>query len=179
MKTCEVERCDNKVEAKGYCHKHYLRQWRHGDPLYTEREMHGMYDTPEYRTWRCIKLRCYNKNNARFHRYGGRGIIVCDRWLTSFLAFFADMGLKPSPKAQIDRIDNDGNYEPGNCRWVTRAQNSQHTRTTKLTMQKVREIRKRYKTEDITQKALSFIYKIDRSAISRIINNKRWQICPQ
>jgi len=175
MKTCEVEGCNNKIEAKGYCRKHYNRQWKYGDPLYTEREMHGMWNTPEYRTWRGMKLRCYNKNNARFHRYGGRGITVCERWRNSFIAFFEDMGPKPFPKAQIDRIDNDGNYEPGNCRWVTSAENIKNTSSAKLTMQKVREIRKRYKTEDITQKALSLIYKIEQSVMSRIINNKRWQ----
>jgi hypothetical protein len=77
---------------------------------------------PLYNTWGKMKSRCYNPNNIRYDRYGGRGIRVCARWMNSFQAFVEDMGEKPTPGHQLDRIDNDGNYEPSNCGWATRAE---------------------------------------------------------
>lgn len=80
---------------------------------------HGKTLTPEHVAWKAMLQRCYYEKHPQHKDYGGRGIKVCDRWRNSFENFLADMGPKPSPEHSIDREDNDGNYEPDNCRWQT------------------------------------------------------------
>lgn len=89
---------------------------------------HGKSRTPTYNIWCSMRERCSNEKVKNYHRYGGRGVKVCARWENSFESFYFDMGEKPEGLS-IDRIDNNGNYEPGNCKWSTNCEQSSNRRT--------------------------------------------------
>ncbi len=82
-----------------------------------------------YQCWNAMLERCGNPKNIFYRNYGGRGIKVCDSWKENFVNFLNDMGAAWKPKLEIDRIDNDGNYEPRNCRWITHTQQNRNKRT--------------------------------------------------
>jgi hypothetical protein len=101
------------------------------------KKKHGMFGTPEYRTWCQMRARCVCPTNNRYARYGARGIRVCARW-EKFEHFLEDMGRRPSPSHSIERRSNDGHYEPGNCRWATAKEQARNrTDTVRLTIEGV------------------------------------------
>ncbi len=130
---CGVNDCGRRAHARGLCRTHYERLRIHGDvdaarPIGLH-ELHGLRSAPEYAIWDAIVQRCENPKHKNFFRYGGRGIKICRRWRGSFSAFLADMGSRPSPAHEIERINNDLGYEPSNCKWATRKEQMLNARS--------------------------------------------------
>lgn len=110
-RSCGCRKFDNIAE----------RKVKHGHARRGRKSVYGI--------WMKMLRRCYDPKDSQYERYGGRGIKVCDRWRTSIDAFASDMGPRPSRGHSIDRKDNDGNYEPGNCKWSTTVEQENNRRT--------------------------------------------------
>ncbi len=128
----------------------------------------------EYLCWWNMINRCANPQNPNFRNYGARGITVCKRWAESFEAFLIDMGRRPSPHHSIDRINNNGNYEPGNCRWATRSQQGHNTRNNKLTRAMVNEIKECYANGQ-SQVSLAKRFGITQTCVSAVVRGRSWK----
>lgn len=123
-----------------------------------------------YNSWQNMKGRCLNKNNPKYHRYGGRGIKICDDWLK--IEDFAEWALKNGWKkgVSIDRIDNDGDYCPENCRWISMSENSRKKSTTKLSFDQAKEIRERVSSGE-AEADLAREYGVVHGTVWFIVNN--------
>ena len=133
---CRVDGCLRSAVAKGMCGSHYNRNKRHGSPdglkkQHGHRVGVGSKERPTYCTWRAMKSRCNNPKDKMYHRYGGRGISICDRWNDSFADFLADMGERPQGFT-IERIDCTKGYEPGNCTWIAKGLQNENKSDSRL-----------------------------------------------
>jgi hypothetical protein len=142
------------------------------------RRTHGESPSPkkqaslEYNSWLMMRDRCVNPNHNR--DYMSRGIKVCSRW-NSYENFLADMGRRPSPKHSLDRIDNNGDYCPQNCRWATDEQQTRNSRHTKLSDEKVGEIRRLASDEKLTYTAIAKLFGISIVHARRIALRHQWR----
>lgn len=172
-KQVEYFKAHKKEYYKKYQKEHYKSQKK--DRGYITMENGVGKKERLYSIYHGMKQRCYNKNSKGCHRYGGRGITICKKWLDSYLNFktwankngYAD-------KLTIDRVDNDGNYSPQNCRWVTGRINTLNSSSVKLNYEKAQEIRKLRREQGLTYKRLGEMFGISESTPQAIVKNRSW-----
>lgn len=140
--------------------------------------------SPEYQAWCNMRRRCFDTTHSRYSDWGGRGIAVCERW-SDFDNFLSDMGLKPSPKHSLDRIDNDGPYSPSNCRWATTREQRHNTRTRHVARGESHHLAKlsndvvsRMRTDWISGLGLDVLaerYGVNRTTVHRVVTRRSWK----
>ena len=128
--------------------------------------------SPEYRAWSAMLERCTNERHAAWNDYGGRGISVCERW-RSFDAFLSDMGPRPSRQHTLDRVNNDGNYEPANCRWATWTQQARNRRG--ITKPNIEEVISMSKS-GLSRMRIARATGLTPTTVERIVTGKHWML---
>jgi len=183
MKTCSIHDCKNPVLALGYCRKHYLRHYKHGDPNHVSTGYqalgedspnfrHGHWDHPLYKTWRNMMSRCYNESDRAFKNYGARGITVCESW-HDIQNFIDDMGDRPKGMS-VDRADNSKGYSPENCRWANDTTQSRNRRFAKLSIEKAEQMRA-MKKNGATRKQVALAFGVSESSVKKVLSGAYWK----
>lgn len=125
-------------------------------------------------SWLGMRNRCTYEKDVSYASYGGAGITICDRWLNSFDAFVADMGLRPSRSHSLDRIDNTGNYEPNNCRWSTAAEQSMNSRSAKLCAASACLMRHMY-ARHADASDIAYAFGVSKLTVMRVVTRESWR----
>ena len=185
MKNCTIPDCDSPLLAKGFCRKHYLRNYRHGDPHFVSDPVdyqltgedsanfkHGHWDHPLYKTWSNMMRRCYNPKEHAYKNYGARGIQVCGRW-HNVAHFIEDMGDRPEGMT-LDRKDNSLGYSKENCRWACDTTQSRNRRFAKLTLEKAQEMR-RMREEGSSRQALADHFEVSLATVKKVLSGAYWK----
>jgi hypothetical protein len=174
---CCIRDCEGKVRTTGFCNHHYSQWERYGHPLADElshrRTGHCKANDKTYRSWVSMKKRCTDPNSIGWKNYGGRGITICERWQKVYLNFHEDMGECPDGYT-LDRIDNNGNYEPSNCKWSTQLEQSQNKRNIKLTEELVIEARK-LQADGMSTKELSDRLGVNYQTMYQAVKGLSWR----
>jgi len=135
---------------------------------------HGNSGKREYHTWHNMISRCTNKNHRQYKHYGGRGISVCEQWANSFDAFYSDMGAQRDGML-LERINNDGNYEPPNCKWATYEEQLQNTRRNKLNPIAVKVMRYMFDNDLATIPNLASAHNLNYDTVWNAVTRKSWK----
>lgn len=140
--------------------EHDVRKWVNGKPSRTAQ------------SWLSMRDRCLNQNSVKWKWYGARGISICERW-SSYENFVIDMGLRPEGST-IDRINNDGNYEPGNCRWSKHPEQCRNRRSSKLTSDQADSIRELYANGRGSYRELAKQFGVTFAMVRKIVTGRSW-----
>ena len=171
-KITRSERGEIAGQPKRFLHRHSFCQTGKHNPSYK----HGCSKTTEFYSWKAMIQRCYTTTSKDYPEWGGRGIIVCERWLGEhgFENFLQDMGKKPNSDFTIGRKDDAKIYSLETCEWQSTLQQNREKRDTKLNLKKVKEIHTLSATGLYTQKELAKQFLCSQGSISNAINNKTW-----